>query len=296
MSAAFAIEPQVPSARVGNPTAPPSSCSLPPSIPSEEVVKNVRWLIRLDLPEPRRGLRCLSGSTRAMKRVIDVVGAIALLIVASPLMLAAAVLVKLTSRGPIIYSQERVGLNVRDRRERRRDWNPAGSTPSLPPGTVMERRVATTDRRGSTGYGRPFVLYKFRTMTADAERHGEQFAQRRDPRVTWIGRILRKTRIDELPQLWNVLKGEMSLVGPRPERPKFVAELKQEIPEFVNRLELKPGLTGLAQVVNGYDNEVEGFRRKVAYDLAYLQNCCIRNDLKILIRTVMVVLTGQGAL
>lgn len=231
-----------------------------------------------------------------MKRAIDIVGAIVLLVLSAPLMLLAAVLVKLTSRGPIIYSQERVGLNVRNTRERRRDWNTTARGRNSGPPAGVERRVATSDRRGSTGYGRPFVLYKFRTMTVDAERHGAQFAQRRDPRVTWIGRILRKTRIDELPQLWNVLKGEMSLVGPRPERPKFVAELKQEIPEFVHRLELKPGLTGLAQVVNGYDNEVEGFRRKVAYDLAYLQNCCIRNDLKILARTVLVVLTGQGAL
>lgn len=257
---------------------------------------HVRWLTRLDLPEPRRGLRCLSGSTRAMKRAIDVVGAIVLLVLSAPLMLLAAVLVKLTSRGPMIYRQERVGLNDRTASDRRRDWKPAGAANNARPQADLERRVATIDRRGSTGYGRPFILYKFRTMTADAERHGEQFAQRRDPRVTSIGRILRKTRIDELPQLWNVLKGEMSLVGPRPERPKFVAELKQEIPEFVERLELKPGLTGLAQVVNGYDNEVEGFRRKVAYDLAYLQNCCIRNDLKILIRTVLVVITGQGAL
>jgi lipopolysaccharide/colanic/teichoic acid biosynthesis glycosyltransferase len=133
-------------------------------------------------------------------------------------------------------------------------------------------------------------------MRRDAERNGAQFAVQGDPRVTSIGMFLRKTRLDELPQLWNVLRGEMTLVGPRPERPEFIQQLSQEIPGYLQRLGLKPGLTGLAQIINGYDNNIESFRRKVALDLLYLQNCCFWNDVKILIRTVGVVLTGKGAL
>ncbi|MCA8996090.1 MAG: sugar transferase, partial [Planctomycetaceae bacterium] len=103
-------------------------------------------------------------------------------------------------------------------------------------------------------------------------------------------------RLDELPQLWNVLKGEMSLVGPRPERPEFIEKLSEEIPNYLDRLGLKPGLTGVAQILNGYDNEIESFRRKVAFDLHYLRHCGPWNDFKILIRTISVVLTGSGAL
>lgn len=260
-------------------------------LPSPEALATVPWLVRLDLDSPRRTLRCLPPSTRRWKRVMDVVGALVLLAITFPLMLLAVLLIKLTSRGPAIFRQVRVGLNVRDRNDRRRNSH---QLPGPPHG--FERRLPGRDRRGPTAHGRPFVLYKFRTMTVDAEKNGAQFAQRRDSRVTAVGRILRKTRIDELPQLWNVLKGEMSLVGPRPERPEFIDELSRHIPNYVNRLGLKPGLTGVAQVVNGYDNEIEGFRRKVTYDLLYLQNCCLRNDIKILLRTVRVVLTGSGAL
>jgi lipopolysaccharide/colanic/teichoic acid biosynthesis glycosyltransferase len=133
-------------------------------------------------------------------------------------------------------------------------------------------------------------------MRNDAEQNGAQFALEGDPRITPIGRLLRRTRIDELPQLWNILRGDMSLIGPRPERPEFMKKLQDQIPNFIDRLGLKPGLTGIAQVVNGYDNELEGFRRKVSYDLLYLQNCCVWNDIKILFRTIRVVITGEGAL
>jgi len=139
-------------------------------------------------------------------------------------------------------------------------------------------------------------MYKFRTMRTDAEKNGAQFAVKGDARVTSIGWFLRRTRLDELPQLWNILKGDMSFVGPRPERPEFIESLSNEIPGYLYRLGLKPGLTGLAQVVNGYDNNIESFRRKVAFDLLYLQNCSLLNDLKIILRTASVVITGKGAL
>ena len=133
-------------------------------------------------------------------------------------------------------------------------------------------------------------------MRNDAEKDGAQFAQKNDARVTSLGKFMRRTRVDELPQLLNILRGDMSLVGPRPERPVFVDQLSKEIPNYLNRLGLRPGLSGIAQIENGYDNDTESFRRKVAYDLLYLQNCCIRNDLKILFRTIYVVFTGKGAL
>lgn len=247
------------------------------------------WLTRLKLERPRRDIRSLSPFTRFMKRLMDIVVASTLLVLCAPVMLLVAVAVKLTSPGPVIYKQTRVGLNLRDfsRRDRRRR--------RAPPPEGIERRHQP-DRRRQFAYGRPFTLYKFRTMRVDAEKDGARFAVQNDPRLTCIGGFLRKTRLDELPQLWNVLKGEMSMVGPRPERPEFIEKLSAEIPNYLQRLGLKPGLTGLAQILNGYDNDIEGFRRKVALDLLYLQNCCLRNDLKILLRTVLVVLTGKGAL
>jgi lipopolysaccharide/colanic/teichoic acid biosynthesis glycosyltransferase len=247
----------------------------------------VPWLTTLNLQQAQIDLRSMGPGPRLCKRVLDVAAACVLLAIVAPLMLVVAVLVKLTSPGPVIFRQERVGLNLRrSRTDRRRD--------SLGPPEGVERR--TRDRRCEPAYGRPFVLYKFRTMRNDAEKNGAQFARKGDPRVTPLGRFLRKTRIDELPQLWNVLKGDMSLVGPRPERPVFIEDLSRQIPDYLQRLGLKPGVTGLAQILNGYDNEIDSFRRKVAYDLLYLQNCCLRNDLKILLRTVVVVLTGRGAL
>jgi lipopolysaccharide/colanic/teichoic acid biosynthesis glycosyltransferase len=211
-----------------------------------------------------------------------------MLVCLAPVMLAVAIAVKLTSPGPVIFAQTRVGLNFR---KPRRDRRTRGG--DIPDG-VEDRRKGP--RRNDCGYGRPFVLYKFRTMRTDAEKNGAQFAQKNDPRVTSIGRFMRKTRLDELPQLWNVLKGDMSLVGPRPERPEFIEQLSDQVPGYLHRLGLKPGLTGIAQVVNGYDNNIESFKRKVALDLLYLQNCCFWNDFKILFRTIKVVLTGSGAL
>lgn len=265
--------------------------SLTDIIRAYKPLPKTEWLTRLQLEEPRERLSCLPLSTRFFKRVVDIVGALTLLILCAPVMLVAAFLVLVTSPGGIIYRQTRVGLNLRDKasRDRRQTFG------SAPDGSE-DRRGKGTDRRATQNYGRPFTIYKFRTMRSDAEKGGAQFAQESDPRVTIVGRFLRRTRIDELPQLWNILKGDMSLVGPRPERTEFMEDFSVQIPNFVNRLGLKPGLTGIAQVVNGYDNDIEGFRRKVSYDLLYLQNCCLMNDIKILFRTVRVVITGEGAL
>ncbi len=249
---------------------------------------DVKWLTRLNLTEPRENLTSLPLSVRIGKRAFDIVAASCMLIGLSPLLLLTWIAVRVTSPGPAIYSQTRVGLNRRRRRPQdRRRHSTQNSTD--------ERRGTLPDRRKQSGYGRPFTIYKFRTMRMDAEIHGAQFARDNDPRITPLGRFLRRTRIDELPQLWNILRGDMSLVGPRPERPEFIRELSEEIPGYLDRLGLKPGLTGIAQVLNGYDSDIDGFRRKVGYDLLYLQNCCLRNDLKILLRTVRVVITGEGA-
>lgn len=253
-----------------------------------ETLPAVPWLTQLTLDAPRVNVHCLGRLHCLMKRIADIVIATTMLIVLSPLMLLTAILVKLTSPGPVIFQQTRVGLNLRGKvSDRRQD---AGESPD----EEGERRVPGSDRRVEQNYGRLFTLYKFRTMRNDAEKNGAQFAVKGDARVTSIGGFLRKTRIDELPQLWNVIKGEMALVGPRPERPEFIEKLSNEIPDYLRRLGLKPGLTGVAQIVNGYDNNIESFRRKVAFDLQYLQNCCLRNDVKILLRTVQVVVLGKG--
>jgi lipopolysaccharide/colanic/teichoic acid biosynthesis glycosyltransferase len=245
------------------------------------------WMLQLRLERPRRDIHCLSESTRFAKRALDIFVSLTMLILLTPLMAMVALAVWLTSPGPIIFQQVRTGVNLRKKNRDRRGGTAA---------EVSSERRNPDGRRATAAFGRPFVLYKFRTMRRDAERNGAQFAVQGDPRVTSIGMFLRKTRLDELPQLWNVLRGEMTLVGPRPERPEFIQQLSQEIPGYLQRLGLKPGLTGLAQIINGYDNNIESFRRKVALDLLYLQNCCFWNDVKILIRTVGVVLTGKGAL
>ena len=258
----------------------------------DEELPSTEWLTRLRLERPRRTIACLQFRTRLLKRACDISIAVGLLLVLWPVMAVVAVLVKFTSPGPVVFRQMRVGLNKRNQSSDRRHQSTGNSEVERP----SDRRSQCDDRRNDFSYGRAFVLYKFRTMRADAERDGAQWAVAGDQRITPIGRFLRKTRLDEVPQLWNVLRGEMTLVGPRPERPEFIEELSAEIPDYLDRLGLKPGLTGLAQVLNGYDNDLAGFRRKVALDLLYLQNCCLWNDFKILFRTVGVVLTGKGAL
>lgn len=232
----------------------------------------------------------LTERSRRLKRAMDIVGASILLILTAPILLIAVVLVRLTSLGPIVFKQTRTGLNLRELSVgSRRD-----ARGSIPCGA--ERRSASVnDRRALRFYGKPFVIYKIRTMCVEAEKNGPRLATAGDPRVTGVGRFLRRSRIDELPQLWNVLRGDMSLIGPRPERPELIKQLTKVIPTYLGRLESKPGLTGLAQVKNGYDTSLDSFRRKVELDIHYLRNWSIWADVKILCSTVYVVISGKGA-
>ncbi|MGZ5140657.1 MAG: sugar transferase [Burkholderiales bacterium] len=193
------------------------------------------------------------------------------LVAASPLMIVVALLVRLTSRGPVLYSQTRVGV---DRRF---------------------KSSTTDDRRTNDQGGKPFVMYKFRSMVKDSEADGRAvWAQREDSRVTPIGRVLRKTRIDELPQLYNVIRGDMNIVGPRPERPTIFAELRQNIPQYHMRQRVRPGITGWAQVNQAYDACLDDVRRKVSYDLEYIQRRSVFEDLRIMSMTIPVMLFRNG--
>jgi exopolysaccharide biosynthesis polyprenyl glycosylphosphotransferase len=142
--------------------------------------------------------------------------------------------------------------------------------------------------------GKIFKMLKFRSMYQDAEKAGPQWANRKDPRVTRVGKILRKLHLDEIPQMWNVLKGDMSLVGPRPERPMFVEQLSREIPLYPRRLRVRPGITGWAQVKHKYDESLEDVKKKVQYDLFYIENMSLRMDFKIIVSTLAHVLLGKG--
>ena len=206
------------------------------------------------------------GLCRAMNVAIALIALIAL----SPLFLLIALAVKLTSRGPIFYSQVRVGV---DRR--------AG-------------RTAGDERRVYDLGGRPFTMHKFRSMHVNAEADGRAvWAQKADPRVTLVGRVLRRTRLDELPQLINVLRGDMNIVGPRPERPTLFADLRKDIPQYQLRQRVKPGITGWAQINQCYDACVDDVRRKVQYDLEYLRRQSLIEDVRIMTMTVPVMLFGQ---
>jgi lipopolysaccharide/colanic/teichoic acid biosynthesis glycosyltransferase len=190
------------------------------------------------------------------------------LLVAFPVLVILAIAVKLTSRGPILYAQTRVGL---DRR-----WR---STLAL-----QERRLEDLG-------GQVFTIYKFRTMRVDAERgSGAVWAQENDPRVTRLGRYMRILRLDEIPQFWNVLLGDMNIVGPRPERPSIVSRLREDIPEYQARHRVKPGITGLAQINQKYDASLEDVRSKVSWDLRYMREQSLMLDLGILLRTVPAVI------
>lgn len=217
-----------------------------------------------------------------LKRAIDFLGAFAGLALGLPVWIIVAVLIKLDSKGPVFYTQLRVGENRR-RGDRRR----------MIIGSVERRN--RVERRKESGFGKPFRIIKFRTMRTDAEKEcGPVWASKHDPRVTRVGRFLRATRIDEIPQLINVLLGEMSLVGPRPERPFFVAKLSGVVNEYGKRFNVKPGVTGLAQVEYKYDESIEDVGRKVKYDLSYISNFGLLQDIKILLKTVIVVITARG--
>jgi exopolysaccharide biosynthesis polyprenyl glycosylphosphotransferase len=195
-----------------------------------------------------------SRTCRFVKKVIDIVGGIALFLTTWPLLLLSAIVIKLTSDGPVFYRQERVGL-----------------------------------------HGKTFSVLKFRSMYIDAEaKSGPQWSVQNDPRITPVGRILRKFRIDEFPQMFNVLKGEMSFVGPRPERPYFVETLKRDIPYYDVRHYVRPGVTGWAQVKYPYGASVADSYQKLQYDLYYAKHMSLLLDLTIVFKTLKVVLSGDG--
>jgi exopolysaccharide biosynthesis polyprenyl glycosylphosphotransferase len=191
---------------------------------------------------------------KRLKRVMDIFVSFIILIITMPACLITTIAIKLESPGPILFTQERCGLN-----------------------------------------GRLFKIYKFRSMRQDAEKHtGPVWSQKDDPRITKVGKFIRKVRIDEIPQMFNVLKGEMSIVGPRPERPFFVEKLSEEIPYYKRRLKVRPGITGWAQVKHKYDESIEDVKIKLRYDLFYIENMSLRMDFKIIFRTIFVVLFGKG--
>jgi lipopolysaccharide/colanic/teichoic acid biosynthesis glycosyltransferase len=195
-----------------------------------------------------------SNSYLSRKRILDVVCAILMILVTAPLLVLIAIGIKLDSAGPAIFSQERVGLQ-----------------------------------------GTRFTLYKFRSMRSDAEStSGPVWAAEFDDRVTSFGKILRKFRLDEIPQAINVLRGDMSFAGPRPERPYFVNMLREHIPSYDTRHDVKPGITGWAQVTMPYGASIEDAKDKLQYDLYYIEHMSFRQDLLVLLKTVRVVLFGKG--
>ena len=192
-------------------------------------------------------------SSKLFKRIIDMGVSVFTLIILSPFLLIVIILIKITSRGPIFYTQTRVGKN-----------------------------------------GKEFTMYKFRSMVQKAEEYGPEWSGEKDPRITGIGRIIRKLYIDELPQMINVLKNEMSLVGPRPERPHFVELLKSEFPYYYKRLGVKPGISGWAQIKHKYDASLDDVREKLQYDFYYIENMSLRLDFKIIVNTLLVILLMKG--
>jgi lipopolysaccharide/colanic/teichoic acid biosynthesis glycosyltransferase len=208
------------------------------------------------------------------RRWLNVTVATVMLLIAIPVLIGIAILIKLTSPGPVFYTQTRIGVNRRLFEDR-------------PPGKGRRRAC---DLGGS-----PFVIFKVRTMRANAEHDsGVVWAQQDDPRTTWLGRILRQARLDELPQLINVLKGDMNVVGPRPERPSIFARLADELEEYPLRQSVRPGITGLAQISQQYDASLDDVRRKLAFDLEYIRTQGFWTDFYIMLKTVPVILFRKG--
>ncbi len=204
------------------------------------------------------------------RRLVNVLVAAIGLVVAAPVMLLIAIAVKLSSRGPVFYTQTRIGLDLRTSN-----------------GGNHRRRVDLG--------GRPFKLYKFRTMrVADDRDPAQVWASQDDPRVTPIGKFLRVTRLDELPQLWNVLLGQMNVVGPRPEQPQIFQTLREEVTSYSLRQRVRPGITGRAQIELHYDTCVDDVRKKVAADLKYIESQSVAEDLRIMLLTAPAVLLRKG--
>jgi lipopolysaccharide/colanic/teichoic acid biosynthesis glycosyltransferase len=211
------------------------------------------------------------------RRVLNVSVAAGSLILASPLFLLIAAAVRVSSPGPISFAHDRVGL---DKRRRAKDRRARG-------------RGSADRRQGDTG-GKVFRMYKFRTMYSGHGGGPQVWAKKDDPRITPVGRILRAFRLDELPQLWNVLLGQMNIVGPRPEQPEIFQELREEIDGYQRRQRVLPGITGLAQITNGYDQTFRDVERKLGYDLEYLEKRSAGEDARIMAKTLPVVLTKKG--
>jgi len=191
---------------------------------------------------------------RRFKRFLDLFFSLLFLLLMLPVLFLAAILIKIDSPGPVFFKQQRVGRN-----------------------------------------GKPFTIYKFRTMIKDAEKYtGPVWAEKSDPRITRMGRFMRKMRLDEFPQCLNVLKGDMSLVGPRPERPFFVDQLKEQYPYYTRRLKVQPGITGWAQVKGDYDTSIENVKEKLQYDLYYIENMSLRMDIRIMLYTIFVMMRFKG--
>ena len=240
---------------------------------SPDLVDGVTRSRDLGTPLERRTSKWTSTKER-LRRGLNVAVALLGIVVTAPLMIVIAILVKLTSRGPVLYTQPRVGL---DRRSNRAS-------------NGMQRCRRSQDRGG-----RVFTMYKFRTMYVGSDRAGEVWARPGDPRITPLGRVLRKYRLDELPQLFNVLKGDMNVVGPRPEQPAIFQGLREKVDGYAQRQKVLPGITGLAQVRQSYDQSLEDVRSKVELDLRYLEFRSPSQDVRIMLETIPVMLTKKGS-
>lgn len=236
---------------------------------------------------PREILRAFSISAvrRALRdaafRAVDLLGAIVGLLCALPFFAVLPILIKLDSPGPVFYKQIRTGLGRRGRQRHREQTEGGGDGQN------------DGEKRQQDIYGKPFYIYKFRTMRNDAEKNGPVWAQKNDPRVTRVGIWLRQAHMDEIPQFLNVLKGEMSLVGPRPERPEIIASLVEKYPEYQRRLAVKPGLTGVSQICLGYDGSLDDVRKKTNLDMLYISQRSVFMQLKVLLYTARYILSAK---